>query len=68
MKLGKAHWTQHTHLFKKDEYECSACSAIHDKPYVVCPSCNSRMGRVKYDASWVDEMAEYDEIFGDEDD
>ena len=67
MKLGKPHWTQHTHLFKKDEYECSACGAMHDKPYTVCPNCNSQMGKAKYDASWVDEMAEYDEIFGDGD-
>lgn len=68
MKLGKPHWTQHTHLFKKDEYECSACGAMHDKPYAVCPNCNSQMGKAKYDASWVDEMADYDEIFGDGDD
>ena len=66
--MGKSHWTRHTHLFKKDEYECSACGAMHDKPYAVCPNCNSRMGKVKYDASWVDEMADYDEIFGDGDD
>ena len=31
---GKAHWTQHTHLFKNDKYECSACGAMHDKPYL----------------------------------
>lgn len=68
MKLGKAYWTQHTHLFEDDEYECSACGAMHDKPYAVCPNCNSHMGKVKYDASWVDEMAEYDEIIGYDDD
>ncbi len=66
--MGKAYWTQHTHLFKKDEYECSACGAMYDKPCAVCPNCNSQMGKAKYDASWVDEMAEYDEIFGDGDD
>lgn len=34
MKLGKANWAQHTHLFKKDEYECSACGAMYDKSYL----------------------------------
>lgn len=66
--MDKAHWTQHTHLFKKDEYECSACGAMYDKPYAVCPNCNSQMGKAKYDASRVDEMADCDGIFGDEDD
>lgn len=66
--MGKSHWTQHTHLFKKDEYEGSACGAMHDKPYAVCPNCNSQMGKAKYDASWIDEMADYDEVFGDGDD
>ena len=51
-----------------NEYECSACGAMHDKPSAVCPNCNSRMGKAKYDTSWVDEMADYDEIFGDGDD
>lgn len=65
MKLSKTYWTQHTHLFKNDEYECSVCGAVQDKPYTVCPGCNSQMSKVKYDASWIDEMAVYDEIFDD---
>ena len=65
--MGKSHWTQHTNLFKKDEYECSACGAMYDKPYAVCPNSHSQMGKAKYDTLWVDEMAEYDEIFGDGD-
>lgn len=51
--MDKAHWTQHTHLFKKDEYECPVCGAMYDKPYAVCSNCNSQMGKAKYDASWV---------------
>ena len=41
---------------------------MYDKPYAVCSNCNSQMGKAKYDASWVDEMADCDGIFGDEDD
>ena len=48
------------------EYECSVCGAVYDKPYAVCPHCNSQMGGSKYDPDWVDEMAGYDEIFGDD--
>lgn len=66
--MGKAYWIQHTHLFKKDDYECSVCTALYDKPYATCPNCDSQMGKAKYDASWVDEMADYDEMFGDDDD
>lgn len=66
--MKKPYWTQHTHLFRADEYECSACHALYDKPYAACPNCKSKMGSSKYDASWVDEMAEYDAMFGDDDD
>ena len=42
--MSKAHWIEHSHLFRADEYECSVCGAIYDKPYAVCPHCNSQMG------------------------
>lgn len=58
--------TQHTHLLKSDEYECSACGAVQDKPYAVCPGCSSQMDKIKYDTSWIYEMAVYDEIFDDD--
>ena len=64
-KVGKTRWIQHTHLFKNDEYECSDCGAIYNKPYATCPNCNSKMGKTKYEASWVDEMEVYDDLFGD---
>ena len=64
--MSKAHWIEHSHLFRADEYECSVCGAIYDKPYAVCPHCNSQMGGSKYDPDWVDEMAGFDEIFGDD--
>lgn len=60
-----AKWTQKTHLFLKDEYECSACGARTDKPYRTCPRCGLPMRGSKYDPSWVDEMEAIDAIFDD---
>ena len=51
-------WIQKTHLFGKDEYICSACRAVCDKPYQVCPVCGTEKHSVEYNASWVDEAAE----------
>ena len=62
----KAYWTQRTHLFTKDEYECSKCHALCDEPYVICPNCHADMGKIKYDGAWIDEMADYDEMFDDD--
>lgn len=66
MKKKSAHWTQITHLLRRDEYECSACGFRADKPYDVCPHCGLRMKGSKFDASWVDEIAAIDIIIGDE--
>ena len=60
-----AHWIQHTNLFRKDEYECSACGFKADKPYRICPRCGLPMKGSKYDPSWVDEMEMIDAIFDD---
>lgn len=51
-------WIQKTHLFRKDEYICSACRAPCDKPYQICPNCGTEKTKVSYDASWVDEAEE----------
>ena len=56
LKMKSAHWTQRTHLFRADEYICSACKASCDEPYMVCPSCGAPMKKSKYDPSWVDEI------------
>ena len=48
-------WIQKTHLFKRDEYICTVCRAVCDKPYQVCPVCGAEKTKVSYDASWVDE-------------
>lgn len=50
--MKSAHWTQRTHLFRADEYICSGCKAVCNKP---CPSCGTSMKKAKYDPSWVDE-------------
>lgn len=59
-------WVQKTHLFGKDEYICSACRAVCDKPAPVCPSCGAEKHSVTYDASWVDEAAEMSIILGED--
>ena len=64
-KLHKAYWTQKTHLFRSDEYICSACGYSAGKPYKQCPSCGSDMCKNKYDPSWVDEAEMMDIFFGD---
>lgn len=55
-KQSKARWIQRTHLFRKDEYECSVCGFKGEKPYKVCPRCNAALNGSKCDPSWVDEM------------
>lgn len=53
--MKTANWTQRTHLFRSDEYICSACKASRDKPYKVCPSSSTPMKKAKYEPSWVDD-------------
>ena len=53
--MKHVHWIQKAHLFRPDEYICSWCDASYGKPYKVCPTCRSEMGKSKYDPSWVDE-------------
>ena len=57
MRQGRtAYWIQKTHLFRADEYICSACRAIYGELFSICPSCGAYMKKSKYDPSWVDEM------------
>ena len=53
--MKRVHWIQKTHVFRADEYICSRCGAVCDKPYRECPSCGAVMGKTSYDPSWVDE-------------
>jgi len=53
------------HLFRPDEYTCSACKAVSAKPYKVCPSCGASMKKAKYDPSWVDEAEGFSALLDD---
>lgn len=65
MKNKTAQWIRRTHIFRRDEYECSACGEIADKPYKICPCCGRHMKGGKYDPSWVDELEIIDSLFDD---
>ena len=64
--MKNAHWIQRTHLFKADEYICSACNAVYGKPRKECPSCGTHMRKTKYDATWVDEAECMSAVFDDD--
>ena len=53
--MKKGFWTRKTHLFRRDEYICSVCGRIADKPYRACPVCKAVMVKARYDPHWVDE-------------
>ena len=53
--MKSAHWIQRTHLFRVDEYICSACRVSCKKPYKECPSCGALMKKAKYESPWADE-------------
>ncbi len=63
MKLTR--WIGKTHFFRADEYICSRCGASCGKPYEICPSCQSEMGKIKYDPFWVDEAESLSAILDD---
>ena len=60
-----AYWIRETHLFRADEYVCSACGARAEKPGRTCPRCGRPMKGEKSDASWVDEIEEFDAFLED---
>ena len=64
--MKKASWTQKTHLFKADEYICSACGASFGKPAKNCPRCGAKMKNGRYEASWVDEAGALSAILDDD--
>lgn len=60
-----AQWLRQTHLFGKDEYQCSACGFLSGRPVAACPRCGANMKGAKSGASWVDALAAFDAIFED---
>ena len=64
--MKQSHWTRRTHLFRADEYICSACGASRQKPSPSCPACGATMKKTKYDPSWVDEAEGLSAILDDD--
>ena len=60
------YWIQNTHLFRADEFICSACGSVSGKQYEVCPACGSTMKKAKYEASWVDEAERLSALLDDD--
>lgn len=56
--MSAARWIRRTHLFRPDEYLCSACGASCDRPSLLCPACGAPMKRGNAEPSWVDEAEE----------
>ncbi len=65
MNSKKARWVRKSHLFKADEYYCSACGTFSERPGRYCAACGARMKGVKADAGWVDEMEALDAFLDD---
>ncbi len=53
--MKTARWIQKTHLFRADEFVCSACGEAFARTTQRCPNCGAVMKRTKVDPSWVDE-------------
>ena len=60
------YWTRRTHLFRPDEFICSSCKTVSNKPYRVCPVCCVTMKKTTYDASWVDEAEALSAVIDDD--
>ena len=64
--MKAAPWIRRTHLFRVDEFICSACGASAQKPSACCPACGAPMKKTKYDPSWVDEAEGLSAILDDD--
>ena len=64
--MKSAYWIRRTHLFRADEYICSACKSSFKKPYTSCPKCARPMRKEKYEPSWVDEAEAISAILDDD--
>ncbi len=64
--MKAAHWIRRTHLFRADEFVCSACGASAQKPSASCPTCGAPMKKTKVDPSWVDEAEGLSAILDDD--
>lgn len=62
---NQPHWIRRTHVFRGDEFVCSACGAVAGRAKRLCPKCGAVMKGVKSDHGWVDEMEAIDAFFED---
>ena len=64
--MSAAHWIQRTHLFRSNEFICSACRSVSDKPYKSCPACGEPMKKTTYGPSWEEEVEGLSAILDDD--
>ncbi len=64
-KQTTAVWILETHLFRADEYVCSACHHAAKETLPVCPVCGAVMRGLTEDPLWVDDLEELDAILDD---
>jgi hypothetical protein len=61
--MNNAHWIKNTHLFEKDDYECSAYECKVARPADRCPDCGAEMtGRPRGGHDWTEDAAFLDVI------
>ena len=66
--MRKPYWKCRTHLLRRDEYICSECRELTDRPYAHCPGCGSKMNKTKKDGRWILEAELMDFILDDDED
>ena len=64
--MKTACWIHRSHLLLPDEYICSACKQVFNKPYRECPICGARMKKSRYDLTWIDEAEGLSAILDDD--
>ena len=62
--MNNAHWIKNTHLFEKDDYECSACRCKVSSPTDRCPDCGAEMSGQRNGHDWTEDAAFLDIITG----
>lgn len=60
------HWIKRTHLFERDEYECSKCGKRVPDASGVCTNCGASMVGMEDPQDWVDEAEELDWMMEDD--
>ena len=53
---------KNTHLFEKDDYECSACGCKVSRPTDRCPGCGTEMRGQRSGHDWTEDAAFLDNM------